>query len=314
METKRRVLAQDTWIAEAAGRQHGVVSRRQLIELGVRPGAIKWRLAHGRLHSVSRGVYAVGHQALSREGRWMAAVLYAGPGAVLSHRPAAAHWGFRPTARIVVEVSVPSWRRPRHGLRIHQAALRPDEVTELRGIPVTTVPRTLFDLAAVLGSKRELRRALNEVEILRFRDRLSLADLVARYPRRAGAATIRALLGEWNPGETATRSVLEERFLDFVHPAGLPAPELNALVAVGNRRLEVDFVWRRQRLIVELDGHAAHGTRHSFENDRERDRVLQAAGWTVVRVTWRQLHEAGAAVASDLAALLLRADQPPGGV
>ncbi len=100
METKRRVLAQDTWIAEVAGRQHGVVSRRQLIELGVRPGAIKWRLAHGRLHSVSRGVYAVGHQALSREGRWMAAVLYAGPGAVLSHRPAAAHWGFRPTARI----------------------------------------------------------------------------------------------------------------------------------------------------------------------------------------------------------------------
>ena len=146
----------------------------------------------------------------------------------------------------------------------------------------------MFDLAAVLGSKRELRRALNEVEILRFRDRLSLADLVARYPRRAGAATIRALLGEWNLGETATRSVLEERFLDFVHQAGLPAPELNALVAGGNRRLEVDFVWRRQRLIVELDGHAAHGTRHSFENDRERDRVLQAAGWNVVRVTWRQ--------------------------
>lgn len=297
-----------------AARQHGVIARRQLIELGVGTGAIKWRLAHGRLHSVSRGVYAVGHRALSREGRWVAAVLCAGPGAVLSHRSAAAHWGIRPTARVAVEVSVPAWRRPRVGLEIHQAALPPDEVTELRGISVTTVPRTLFDLAAVLGSRRDLRRALNEAEVLRLRDRLSLADLLARYPRRGGAATVRALLGEWSLGETATRSALEERFLDFVQQAGLPPPELNALVAVDKRRVEADFVWRRERLVVELDGHAAHGTRRSFENDRERDRLLQAAGWAVVRITWRQLHEAGAAVARDLTALLCRADQPPGGV
>jgi very-short-patch-repair endonuclease len=293
----------DWAIAAVAQRQHGVVSRTELMELGIRQRAIGHRLECGRLHLLHRGVYAVGHALLSREGRWMAAVLATGPHSVLSHRSAAVLVGIRPSERTLTEVTVPRRRRSRPGIEIHNSAVPLDEVTNVRGIPVTTVPRTLLDLAAVL-SRRDLERAIDQAEVLRLWDPLSLADLVARYPGRHGTRNVRAILAAGRIGATVTRSELERRFLSFLEDTGLPRPQVNTLLEVAGSRFEVDCLWRARRLVVELDGHATHATRAAFERDRARDRTLQAGGWRVVRITWRQLCGAPDLVASDLQALL----------
>jgi very-short-patch-repair endonuclease len=232
----------------------------------------------------------------------MAAVLAGGPGAVLGHRSAGDLHGIHPNAHPRIEVSVPKQRRSRDGVTFHACALPPDEVTTVDGIPVTTVPRTLFDLAAVLRP-RQLERALNEAEALRLYDHLSLDHLLTRYPRRAGSRAIRAALHARRTSEKVTRSELELRFLEFLDQAGLPEPETNAIV----EGFEVDCVWREQRVVVELDSRAFHLTRAAFEADRERDRVLQAAGWRPVRITSAQLDLAPRPLAADLRRLLAAA-------
>jgi very-short-patch-repair endonuclease len=244
-----------------------------------------------------RGVYTIGHRLLSQDGRRMAAVLACGPNAVLSHRAAAALWGMR--AGVWVEVVVPSGRRAKDGIQVHRAALPEDERTTHRGIPTTTVPRTLLDLSAVV-KRHELRSALRRAEQLRLGDPLSLHDLIARYRRRPGLATIRALLDEASIGARIIRSELEERFQEFLIRSGLPLPQTNAVV----EGYEVDCVWSDQRLIVELDGHASHSPAHAFELDRARDRRLEAAGWRVIRITWRQLEQEPELVEADLRRLL----------
>ena len=289
----------DFLVADLAERQHGVVARQQLLALGLSEGAIEHRLACGRLHPVHRGVYAVGHRVLSQEGRWMAAVLASGAGAVLSHRAAAARWDLRQSARPRVEVTVPQYRRPRRGIESRVACLPADEVTVVRAIQVTTPSRTLLDLATVLPP-HALRQAVHEAEVLRLGDALSLADLIARHPRRRGVRALRRIVDEGNLGSTVARSELELRFLAFLADAGLPRPDVNSRI----EGMEVDFAWRPAQLVVELDGFAAHGTRAAFERDRERDRRLQAAGWRVVRVTWRHLNEHPRRLGRELEALL----------
>jgi very-short-patch-repair endonuclease len=192
--------------------------------------------------------------------------------------------------------------RHRSGIRAHHSLLPHDEVSEVDGIPVTTVPRTILDLAAAV-SRRQVERALNEAEVLQLWDRLSIPDLLERYPRRRGAAVLRAILGEEGGLSGMTRNDFEELFADFVDEHGLPRPRFNADVAAGGRFFNVDCVWDAVKLIVELDGRATHGTRRAFESDRERDRLLITDGWRVVRITWRQL-QAGTAVAADLRAIL----------
>jgi very-short-patch-repair endonuclease len=297
MRGKRGSSGTDRAVGALAERQHGVVSRRQLLELGVGADAIDPRLRLKRLCPIHRGVYTIGHRLLSQDGRWMAAVLACGPNAVLSHRAAAALWGMR--AGVWVEVTVADGRRARGGIQVHRAVLPPDERTTHRGIPTTTVPRTLLDLSAVVG-KRHLRSALREAEHLRLTDPLSLHDLSARYPRRPGLRAIRALLAEASIGARIIRSELEERFQEFLIRAGLPLPQTNAVV----EGYEVDCVWPEQRLIVELDGHASHSPAHAFELDRARDRRLEAAGWRVIRITWRQLEQEPELVEADLRRLL----------
>jgi hypothetical protein len=229
----------------------------------------------------------------------MAAVLALGPGAVLSHRPAGAHWELVRTSG-VCEVTVPrTGLRSRPGVRVHEAHLPPDEVTTHHGIPVTTVPRTLFDLAAVLP-ERQLERALNEAEVLRRWDELSLDRLLRRYPRRRGSRAIRAVLHKRGMGATVTRSELEEQFLALIDGAGLPRPEINVPV----EGFEVDAVWRDARVVVELDGRSTHGTVEAFERDRERDRLLQTAGWRPVRITARQMATGTLTLVADLRRLL----------
>jgi len=229
----------------------------------------------------------------------MAAVLASGSGAVLSHRAAGARWELRSDARAAIEVTVPKHRRPRAAIEFHIARLPADEVTVIDGIPVTTPPRTLLDLAAVL-SPRALRRAVDQAEVLRLADPLSLPDLLIRYPRRRGVRELRRIVEEGRLGTTITRSELEERFLTFLDDAVLPRPNVNTRI----EQMEVDFAWPSAGLVVELDGFASHGTRSAFERDRARDRKLQAAGWRAVRVTWRQLHDAPHSLAREFEILL----------
>lgn len=289
----------DRVLAALAERQHGVVARWQLLELGMGRGAIARRLECGRLHLVHRGVYAVGHRALSKRGRFMAAVLAGGPGAVLSHRSAAELWGMRQSSRARIEITVEGSSRTRPGIEAHRGKLAPDEVTTHDGIPVTTVPRTLLDLAAVVPAT-QVERALNEAEVLRLWDPLSLEDLLDRHPGARGTAAMRGMIETARRGAEITRSELENRFLTLIAEKGLPRPETNVII----EGLEVDCCWREQRVIVELDGHAAHGTRAGFERDRERDRKLHVAGWRPIRVTWWQLDREPDEVAADVEALL----------
>jgi len=149
-----------------------------------------------------------------------------------------------------------------------------------------------------------VEHAINEARIQRLGDPVPLAALLARYPRRRGVAVARAILDDARIGSTITRSELEERFRTFLVQHGLPWPEINAKVRIGDRSVECDSVWRAHGLIAELDGHAFHTTTAAFERDRARDRLLSVAGWRVVRITWRQLHFDRPAVAADLRSLL----------
>jgi very-short-patch-repair endonuclease len=268
--------------------------------MGLTPRSVQRRLEAGRLHAVHRGVYAVGHRLLAREGWWLAAVLAGGEGAVLSHATAAALWGIRGTAATKVDVTVARDRRQRARIRFHRTALQPDEVTTEERIPVTTPVRTLLDLAKRLDQNR-LARAVDRTELLRLTSPHSLDASLARHPTAPGARKLKAIVESGRIGATVTRSELENRFLAFLDESLLPRPQTNARI----EGFEVDCVWPKQRVIVELDGAAFHSTTTAFERDRERDRVLTAAGWRVVRVTWRQLRADAPAVRRDLSGLLL---------
>jgi hypothetical protein len=233
----------------------------------------------------------------------MAAVLAAGRGAVLSHTSAAGLLSIRHPANSHIEVTAPRRIRPPKGVRAYRRSLPDDEITVVDAISVTTVPRTLLDLATVL-SPRQVERAIEEAEVKRLYDALSLADLVERYPGRRGTRVIKAILAVDRIGSTITRSDLEERFLALLEPRSLPQPELNVPLAVNGGWIEADCVWRPQRLVVELDSRTIHGTPRAFERDRARDRALHAAGWRVVRVTWRQLHREANRLVADLRILL----------
>lgn len=288
-----------------AGRQHGVVARRQLLALGFGPDMIDYWLATGQLDVVHRAAYALSASLLTRQGWWMAGVLATGPDAVLSHTSAAALWGIRPDRHGMVEVTTSRRLLRLPGLIRHCLPVAPDERTRRSGIPVTTAARTLFDIAHGLRPY-ELEKAMRETEYLRLSGGPSLPELLGRYPGRTGARAVRRLLDAgWS--DAPTRSELEAQFIAFIDKYDLPWPERNALIDLGTRRVEVDFLWRTSKLIVELDGWAAHGTRHAFEDDRERDRLSQLAGFRVIRVTWRQLHADAAALAHDLRAASLRA-------
>ena len=297
MDAKGRHDPLDLAIGRLAEGQHGLVTRAQLSGLDVGRGAIAHRISEGRLRPVHRGVYAVGHRLLTRSGHWMAAVLACGPGAVLSHRAAAALWGIRGGGRI--EVTIPRGRKPRPGIQLHWANLPADETTTRSGIPTTTVPRTLLDLGAVV-QRDELRSALRQAEQLGLTDPLWLGDLVGRYPRKPGMPIVKAVLEEAQRGLSFVRSELEERFQAFLIDAGLPRPKTNVRID----GMEVDCVWPAERVIVELDGRAIHDAADAFETDRARDRRLEAAGWHVIRVTWRQLEETRGEVERDLRRLI----------
>ena len=290
----------DREIATLADRQHGVVALWQLFALGIGRGAIEWRIANGRLHPVHQGVYAVGRRKLDWRGVLMAAVLACGPEAVLSHRSAARLWGIRPDNRRNVDVTVPSrGTHRRKGIDAHGARrLDPRDLTKIDGIPVTSLPRTLLDLAEVVP-KSHVIRAMTEAERQRIIDVRALEELMARSPGRRGLKPLGEILTD-AVIEPGTREEFEHAFVQFCHAAGLPKPKVNTLV----EGYEVDVVWRKGRLIVELDSWAFHRHRKAFEDDRERDIVLALAEYQVIRVTWRQLTRQPAKLAKRLTTLL----------
>ncbi len=234
----------------------------------------------------------------------MAAVLACGSEDVLSHRSAAALWGIRGHSSRAIEVTTRSKSRSQGDIHRHFAVLPEDEVTTCSDIPVTTVPRTVFDLAAVVPIG-QVEHALRQSERLRLHDALSLDDLLARYPRRHGSRAIRECLRRQRDIPAGmTREELEARFVAFLDRSELPRPRLNAWIDLKIRRYRADCLWSAQKVIVELDGYATHGTRAAFEGDRERDRRLAVAGYRVMRVTWAQLHEMPEDIGADLRALL----------
>ena len=261
----------DAVIAVLASRQHGVVTRRQLVDAEVSESAVDSRIGT-LLHPVHAGVYAVGHPDLGREGRWLAATLAFGPGAVLSHRAAAALWGLRPAWNAFLEVSAPRSAGGRPGILLHRP--RTIEATTHRGIPVTTVARTLVDVADV-ASPRVLKKVLEQAEILR------LDGTPVPVPGRRGHGRLVRALAELGPSVSLTRSELEDAFRVLCDAAGLPAPAAN--LTVGG--MEIDFVWPDVLLAVEIDSWRYHGTRAAFGRDRRRSARMQLAGWGLLRFT-----------------------------
>jgi very-short-patch-repair endonuclease len=234
----------------------------------------------------------------------MAAVLASRPEAVLSHHSAAALWGLRGYSERAVEVTVPRKSTPAQGIRRHCSLLPPDERTVKEGIPTTTVPRTIFDLAAT-EDVDVIQNLLREVEFRELWDRLSLWDLVARYPGRRGVRKVRVAVERLKsepPGRK--RSRLEERFAPFLRHHHLPLPRFNDWIVLGPKRFQVDCHWPGTGQIVELDGWQGHRTRTAFREDRARDRALRVAGYSVTRLTWSQLDDEPEAVSADLRVLL----------
>jgi very-short-patch-repair endonuclease len=303
IDVESTARAKDRAVAGLARRQHGVVGRRQLLEVGLGRVAIVERLRHGHLHEVHRGVYVVGARRISRKGQWMAAILAGGPGTVLSHRSAARLWKLLPLAAELVEVSSPSSTRTRrHGVVGHRSSLQKDEWLTRDGIPATSPFRTIFDLAAV-AELRELERAFHEAEAREVTDRVSLPMLLERYPGRRGSKNLRELLASRGP-IGITRNDFEEAFVALVDRSDLRRPRMNAPLSVRGRFFEIDALWENGRVAVELDSREIHGTHKKFESDRLRDRVLIAEGWRTIRVTWRQLQEEPEAIAEDLRSAL----------
>jgi very-short-patch-repair endonuclease len=234
----------------------------------------------------------------------MAAVLASGPEAVLSHWSAAALWMIRPSSRSVVDVTVPRKGRSWKGIRRHHSPLPADEITTRHGIPVTSVPRTIFDLSAT-EPVDVIKNLLRESEYRQLSDRLSLWDLIERYPGKRGSRKVQTALEQIKEEPTGRkRSKLEERFALFLRSHRLPLPRFNDWIMAGDKRHQVDCHWPGTGQIVELDGWEGHSTRIAFREDRARDRLLRVAGYSVTRITWNQLDDEPEAIAADLRALL----------
>lgn len=286
--------------------QQGYVARWQLLQLGLGRGAIAARLHSGRLTVEYPGVYAVGPRRAEPRARAAAAVLACGPRAVLSHGSAASLWGMLGRWSFPIEVTVVGNRR-QPGITIHRSrTLRHADVTRQHGIPVTSPARTLLDIAPRIDDRR-LTRIVNDALRTRLLSLDALAELLTRSPHRRGVRRLRPFV-EAPKGPTA--SVFEDRFLAFVRAHGLPEPEINARV-LGR---EVDVLFRRQRVIVELDSWEFHRDRAAFIDDRERDASALEAGYVTLRLTWERLDERAAQEAARLDAILRARstdDDPP---
>ena len=302
MQPQGRTVEQE--LARIASAGHGVVTRTQLLHAGVTPQEIKSRVQAGALLRVHRGVYRVGHRAPSIEATYLAAVLAAGEGALLSGR-AAAHLlglvrGTAPTPELITRTE-----RRIEGVRTHRSrVLDARDATTFSGIPVTTVPRTLVDIAANL-SLDALARACHEAGVRHRATPSAVEAVLARRPNSPGAKKLRRVI---HGDVHVTLSKLEARFLGLLRREGLPLPITNR--PAGGRR--VDCRWPEHRLTVELDGYQFHNSRHSWEQDRRREREARARGDDFRRYTYADVTEDATLMLAELRPLLpLREGRPP---
>jgi hypothetical protein len=296
---KRESRRRGQLVAELASRQHGVVARWQLREIGYGADAIDGWIARSGLIAIYRGIYAVGRRPLTETGRCMAAVLAGGDNAALSDRPASWVWDLDDSLGGPLHVAVPSNRRSRIGLVFHRRHLPPDERTVQAGIPITTVARTLFDAAATQSPTR-LRHMIALAEIRHLADTPSLPELMERYKGAQGMARLRAVMGSIAAEGVANRE-LELRFADFLAEWRIPPPQKNVPITVSDgRTLTVDCFWPDAALVVELDSRRHHADWEAAETDRARDAALIAIGLRSMRVTWRRLHQERAQLAQQL--------------
>jgi predicted transcriptional regulator of viral defense system len=285
-------------LAALAGRQHGVVSRRQLMRLGFSGSAVG-RLAEARrVHRVHQGVYRTGHQPLPGQGRCMAAALACGPGAVLSHGSAAWLWGLLGRCPTKPVVTVTGRRARRIGIETHAAALTGAEWGTIEYIPVTSLPRTLLDLAAT-DTPRRLQQAIERAERLGRLDLIAIDALLALRRGERGSRHLHLALDLYRD-PAFMRSRAERLFLALAKEAGLPRPAMNTFVA-GH---EIDAYWAKERFAVEVDGWDAHRTRAAFESDPLRQENLKLAGIDSIRITARRIEREPKVVGKRLGTLL----------
>lgn len=274
-----------------AGQQWGVIGCRQLADCGVSTStASRWR-AKSRLQVIYPGVCAYGHSSIPVEGQLLAALLYAGPDSVLSHSTAAWWWGLIEHQPRDIEVSVPRRVACRPGLVVHQRSRI--DATRHRRFAITTVPQTLRDFSAT-ATPIEARHALAKADYLRLFDPAAVRAVCGQG--RPGSATLREALDRHEPRLARTRSWLELEFIPFCESAGIPLPEVNENV----EGWTVDALWRRERVVVELDGYDNHSTRGQMERDRREELQLRAAGFLVIRYTRHQVVHEPELVAADL--------------
>ncbi len=301
----------DRALAAQAASQHGVLSLGQLESLGISASGVRNRAASGRLHRVHHAVYSLAPPSLlTLDGRYMAAALACGPDAVISYRSAAALLELRRTERSNIDVTIPGRSPRKHaGIDLHRSTtLRPEDTTQIRSIPVTTIARTMLDLSQVVD-RRGVERACNQAEINDALDLDAMLDQIDHNSARAASRRLRAALNDHYLGATPTWSELEERFLRMCRVNHLPQPEVNVWIDPGDddpAMVRADFVWREHRLVVETDGHRTHRTHLAFEHDRRRDQRLIVAGWTVIRTTWIQVTRRPEQVAATIASLIRR--------
>jgi very-short-patch-repair endonuclease len=291
------IATRDQIVGKLADQQYGVVSREQLLELAVSRDAIRRAVAAGRLRPLLRGVFAVGHTALAREGWWMAALLACGDGAALSHHAAGAVWSFwhGPVLPVHVTVTGASGRALRN-IVAHRSRLTDAEVMRVNNLRVTTPARTIVDLAATL-TPRAMRETIERAQDLK---RFHRDEIATAATGRPGTKRLRELIALMDPDKDNARSYLERLLLAVVRRARLPRPEVNLPIADARR----DFVWPDHRLVVEVDGYAYHSSREDLRRDRRRDRQLTALGWRPARFTYEEVAFEPDLVARDLAALL----------
>lgn len=272
---------------ELAEKQHGVFSTWQLLDRGINERTVHSRRAGGLVVPLHQGVYALGRATLTREGRWMAAALACGPGAVLSHFNAGCLWGICGSyGQIEVLRQSGGFHAKGHrGVRLHQTRrLHSWEVTVEKGIPVATMERVLLDLAGRMDAKRLERVVVQAYK----RGDLSwprLGRIITRRRGCKGVGKLRRIVLEVDPEALETKSVSEIDFLALCREANLPTPAVNVLVE-GHL---VDFLWSSQRVIVETDSWSHHGDKPTFEKDHQRDVDLIAAGYEVHRTTYKML-------------------------
>jgi very-short-patch-repair endonuclease len=282
-------------LARLGGEAHGVVTRRRLLAAGVSARQIEERLRSGALLREYRGVYRVGHRAPSLGARYLAAVLACGQGALLCGQAAGHLFGALKGPAPPPEVTAPTKRRVR-GVRTRRSRVDPVDATKWRRIPVTTLPRTLVDLAAVLDVD-ELARAFHQAEVLHGTTPVQVEGVLERRPNTPGAAKLRAVLRGDAP---ILLSKLEERFRALLRKAGLPLPVTNRKAG----RHWVDCRWPNHRVTVELDSYRYHHSRHAWEQDRGRERRARARGDEFRRYTWGDVHEQPQQTLAELRALL----------